>query len=84
MKENGVEDFIQNLFGVSGSLNWYSWFVALYIFCMIILPLISHWLDKKPILATIGFSIAFYLLEVAIHAFPVWKATKMPHKSSAF
>ncbi len=40
--ERGVEDFIQNLFGVSESLNWYSWFVALYIFCMIVLPLIHH------------------------------------------
>ena len=76
LKENGVGDFVQNLFGVSESLNWYSWFVALYIFCMIILPLISRWLDKKPILATIGFSIAFYLMEVAIHALPVWESNK--------
>lgn len=76
LKENGVEDFIQNLFGVSESLNWYSWFVALYIFCMIVLPLISRWLDKKPILATIGFTIAFYAIEVAIHALPMWESDK--------
>lgn len=76
LKENGVEDFIQNLFGVSESLNWYSWFVALYIFCMIILPLISRWLDKKPILASIGFTIAFYAIEVAIHALPMWESNK--------
>ena len=76
MKENGIEDLIQNPFGVSESLNWYSWFVALYIFCMIILPLISRWLDKKPILATIGFTIAFYAIEVAIHALPMWESNK--------
>ena len=62
--------------GVSESLNWYSWFVSLYIFSMIALPLISRWLDEKPIIATIGFSIAFYLMEVAIHTLPVWESNK--------
>lgn len=76
ISERGVEDFIQNLFGVSGSLNWYSWFVALYIFCMIVLPLVHRRLDKKPILATIGFSLAFYVLEVSIHTLPVWESNK--------
>ena len=43
---------------------------------MIVLPLIHHWLDKKPILATIGFTIAFYLMEVTIHALPIWESNK--------
>lgn len=74
--ENGLEDFIQNLFGVSESLNWYSWFVSFYIFCMVVLPLISRWLDKNPILFTIGFSIGFYLLEVCVHSLPTWESNK--------
>lgn len=73
---NGLEDFVQNLFGVSESLNWYSWFVALYIFCMIILPLLSHLLDTRPILATISLAIAFYIAEVIIHSLPVWQSNK--------
>lgn len=76
LKENGIEDFIQNLFGVSGSLNWYSWFVSLYIFCMIVLPLIHRWLDEKPIFATISFTLAFYLLEVGIHTLPIFSTNK--------
>lgn len=76
LKDNGTEDFIQNLVGVSESLNWYSWFVSLYIFSMIALPLISRWLDEKPIIATIGFSIAFYLMEVAIHTLPAWESNQ--------
>ena len=43
---------------------------------MIVLPLIHRWLDKKPILSTVGFSIAFYLMEIAIHALPVWESNK--------
>ena len=43
---------------------------------MIVLPLISRWLDKKLILATIGFTIAFYAIEVAIHALPMWESDK--------
>lgn len=76
IKERGAEDFIQNLFGVSESMNWYSWFVSLYIFCMMVLPLIHRFLDKKPILATIGFSILFYLLEVGIHTLPTWESNR--------
>lgn len=76
LKNIGIEDFIQNLLGVSGSLNWYNWFVSFYIFCMIVLPLIHQWLDKKPILATIGFSIMFYLMEVAFHMLPFFETNK--------
>lgn len=77
--ERGVEDFIQNLFGVSESLNWYSWFVALYIFCMIVLPLIHRWLDEKSTIATIGFVLAFYLMEAGIHILPFWNSNKWVH-----
>lgn len=43
---------------------------------MIVLPLISRWLDKNPILSTIGFSIGFYLLEVCVHSLPTWESSK--------
>lgn len=75
--KKGLLNFLfQNLFGISESLNWYSWFVALYIFCMIVLPLIYRWLDEKPMLATIGLSLAFYVLEVGIHTLPFWNNNK--------
>lgn len=76
LKANGIEDFVQNLVGVSESLNWYSWFVALYIFCMIVLPLIRPWLDKRLVMATIVFSFTFYVLEIVIHALPIWDSNK--------
>lgn len=43
---------------------------------MIVLPLIHRWLDAKPLLATIGFSLVFYVLEVGIHTLPFWESNK--------
>lgn len=61
-----------NMFGINSEYNWYSWFVAFYIYCMIVMPFISKFIDRKPIVATIGFIIIAYVLEVAVHAIPIW------------
>ena len=64
--------WLLNLIGINSEYNWYSWFVAFYIYCMIIMPFISKVIDKKPIVATIGFIILAYVLEAAVHSLPSW------------
>lgn len=77
--DRGFEDFVQNLFGVSESLNWYSWFVAFYIYCMIVMPIIHRWLDSYLLKGTIGFIAAFYFFEVVIHSLPFWESNYWVH-----
>ncbi len=68
----GSKMILLNMFGINSEYNWYSWFVTFYIYCMIIMPLISRIIDKKPIMATIGFIILAYVLEASVHAIPNW------------
>lgn len=68
----GAKMILLNMFGINSEYNWYSWFVAFYIYCMIIMPFISKVIDKKPIIVTIGFIILAYVQEVAVHAIPNW------------
>lgn len=68
----GAKMILLNMFGINSEYNWYSWFVAFYIYCMIIMPFISKVIDKKPIIVTIGFIILAYVLEAAVHSLPNW------------
>lgn len=64
---NGLENFIQELCGVSSKLNWYSWFVYLFIFAMIVMPFMSRVIDRKPLLFTAISIVVFYIFECIIH-----------------
>lgn len=66
----GADLLLLNLIGVNSEYNWYSWFVAFYIYCMLIMPFISKMIDRKPITATICFVVLAFILEVGVHAIP--------------
>ena len=61
---------LYNLVGIDSHFNWYSWFVAFFIFAMIVMPLVSRFIDRKPLLNTVIAVIVTYLLSVAVHAIP--------------
>lgn len=61
-----------NLIGINSKYNWFSWFVCLYIYAMIVLPFVSRFIDKKPIIGAIGFITLAYVLEILIHIIPNW------------
>ena len=63
---------ILNLFGINSEYNWYSWFVAFFIYAMIVMPFISRVIDRKPILGTALFVVIAFVLEAAVHAIPGW------------
>ena len=61
---------IYNLFGIDSHFNWYSWYVAFYILAMLIMPLVSRFIDRRPLINTIIAVLVSYLLSVAIHSIP--------------
>ena len=70
IRERGVILFIYELFGISSHFNWYSWFVYFFIFAMIVMPFVSRFIDRKPLINT-GISIVgCYLVCVAVHSIP--------------
>ena len=66
----GADLWFLNLIGINSEYNWYSWFVAFYIYCMIIMPFVSKVVDRKPVIATLGFVVLAFIMEVGVHAIP--------------
>lgn len=64
-----LKTFLLNLIGVNSVYNYFSWFVAFYIYAMIIMPLVSHIIDKRMYVGTSLFICIAYVSEVAIHQF---------------
>ena len=63
---------VMNLFGINSDYNWYSWFVAFFIYAMIVMPLMSRVIDRKPLLGTALFIVIAFVLEAAVHSIPGW------------
>lgn len=59
-----------NMFGINSEYNWYSWFVAFFIYAMIVMPLIFRFIDRKPIVWTFVFIALAYIGVVSVHAIP--------------
>ena len=62
------EWFFLNLFGVIEDLSWVSWFVALYVWAMILMPLLGRLLDRYKWKGLIGIICCCWLLLIAIHS----------------
>lgn len=58
-----------NMIGVNSRLNWFSWFVAFYIFAMIVMPFVGRLIDQKPLFYSLVCIGAFFIGEVALHEF---------------
>ena len=66
-----ILDLIYNYFGISESLNWYSWFVCFYILSILSLPFLHRYiLSRFPQLGWLISIAGCYLIEVAILAIP--------------
>ena len=63
----GWNIFFLNLIGVNSTFHWYSWFVAFFIYAMIVMPFLSHFIEKKPIFGTAFFVLISFTLEVLLH-----------------
>lgn len=68
----GLGKIILNLFGINSEYNYFSWFVAFFIYAMIVMPLMSRLIDRRPIIATAVLIIIAFALEAAVHSIPGW------------
>lgn len=74
--QNNVKIFVYNLFGITdtnGNAAVYlkfGWFVYFYIYSMVVMPFVSRFIDKRPIINSI-FAIIFFLgLAFLVHSVP--------------
>lgn len=68
-------DLFYNFFGISESLNWYSWFVCFYILSILSLPYLHrHVFSRFPRWGWIVTILVCYVIEIAIHSIPNWNA----------
>lgn len=58
-----------NMIGINSRLNWFSWFVAFYIFAMIVMPFVGRLIDQKPLFYSLVCIGAFFTGEVALYEF---------------
>ena len=70
IQERGVVLFIYELFGISSHFNWYSWFVYFFIFAMIVMPFVSRFINRRPLINTVISIAGGYVLCVAVHSIP--------------
>lgn len=68
----GTERVILNLFGINSELNWVSWFVAFFIYAMLVLPFMSRVIDRWPLMGALFLVLFTWCVEVAIHSIPGW------------
>ena len=69
---NGIIYLIYNMFGISESLNWYSWFVFFYVLSIFSMPFLHKIFEKYPKYGWIITIFSYYALSVAIHFLPFW------------
>jgi len=63
------QEFVENMFGISSTLCWVSWFIYFYIWAMIIMPFAGRLIDRKPVVWT-GILIGVaYICLVTVHKF---------------
>ena len=66
-REVTLSQWLLNMFGVNSHFNWFSWFVAFFIYAMIVLPFMSKLIDHWPMIASAGLIILTYGVEALIH-----------------
>ena len=79
LKTNSLDDIfrggmeiVYNLFGISESLNWYSWFVFFYILTILAMPFLHRFYMRFPKFGWLVSILGFYGLTVLIHTFLPW------------
>lgn len=75
-------ELFYNMFGFSESLNWYSWFVGFYCFCILMMPSLHKQFERFSRLGWLAAIIGYYILAIAIHMVPHWE--QMPIINTMF
>lgn len=70
LKNEKLLIIVYNLVGIDSTYNYFSWFVYFFIYAMMVLPLLSRFIDKRLVLNTIIVVIFSSLLSVVIHEIP--------------
>ena len=70
---NGIIQLIYNMFGISESLNWYSWFVCFYILSICSMPYIHKIIEKYTKYGWIIIILSYYALSIVIHCLPFYQ-----------
>ena len=65
-------EIVYNLFGISESLNWYSWFVCFYILEIISMPFLHRLFVRFPKYGWMVAIVCFYVFAALIHTFLPW------------
>lgn len=76
-----VIELIYNMFGLSESLNWYSWFVGFYCISILMMPFLYKSMEKYKY-AWIIIILGYYIAAAGIHTIPEWN--KIPFTNILF
>ena len=63
----GYRTILNTMLGIDLTYYYYNWFVYVFIYAMLVMPLVCRFIDKKPLLNTIILVVAFYLMQVFAH-----------------
>ena len=66
---SGLKTMIYTIIGFDVHFYYYNWFVYYFVFAMCIMPLISRFIDKRPLVNTIIAVCAIYAIQVITHPF---------------
>ena len=64
---SGWKTIIYTIIGFDVHFYYYNWFVYFFVFAMCVMPLISRFIDRKPLVNTIIVICAIYALQVLTH-----------------
>lgn len=65
-----VKTLVYNLVGIDSHYNWYSWFVYFFIYAMVVMPLLSRFVDRSPLRNTLIVVVCAAVLSVGVHEAP--------------
>lgn len=65
-----IKRLLFNLIGIDSYYNWYSWFVYFFIYAMLLMPFITRYIDKKPVINTAVVVLTATFLSIVIHELP--------------
>lgn len=69
IKDRGFVNFLFNLVGLEGNLNYFNWFIYFYIYLMILLPWVSKAIKRYPVVSALLICAVAYGIEVLAHQF---------------
>ncbi len=72
-------NIVYNMFGISESLNWYSWFIAFYIFSILSLPYVHKLIERFPKYGWIAVFLGSYVVECVVRLIPGWDGDNPLH-----